>query len=237
MKTKFFVILIYFLPNPLFGVEVRDGSPSLHRGSFKKGEIELVKPVLIFENKWIQFYNDEVIFPDGRKGTYNRVSRPLLTNEKVSGAAVLPLTSNGEVILEKVFRHPIREWTVEIPRGGYEEKDASLEQTGRRELSEELGYACNSWKDLGQMYPDTGLTGYKVQLFLARDCKKASKITETAEAIKGFLLPWKEFLELAQNGNIKDSISLAAILRAQPYYPTADCLPCGKTDHNSGPKP
>ena len=190
-------------------------APPLYKGDAAKGEIELVKPVSVFENRWILFYNDEVVFPNGKKGTYNRVSRPKMTPERVGGAAMLALTEDGRVLVERYFRHPLRRWTLELPRGGWEPGE-TLEGTAARELLEETGYSCARTEPLGRVAPDTGLTDYTVALFLLRGCKAGTGGTEKEESLKVELKPWAEVLALARDGTIEDSISLAAILRAEP---------------------
>jgi 8-oxo-dGTP pyrophosphatase MutT (NUDIX family) len=192
------------------------GAAETYRGDISKGEIELLEPVTVFENKWVRFYNDKVRFPNGKEGTYNRISRPRLAEGRVSGAAVLALTEGGDVVLEQVFRHPIRAWTWELPRGGWE-KGETLLGTAKRELLEETGFACADWTDLGSMFTDTDLTDYSVQLFLARSCANKAEPTEKNEALRPQLWPRADVERMAADGEIKDSISLAALLRARRH--------------------
>lgn len=189
---------------------------ALYRGDVKKGEIELQEEVSVFKNKWVEFYNDKVKFPNGKTGTYIRVTKPNTLSGKIAGSAVLALTPNRKVILERTFRHPIRSWLSELPRGGIEGNE-TLQQTGERELREETGYVCKKWDALDTIYPDTGILDYQVALFLARDCEKKTTSTETEEAIQVELTPWLDFLNQTRRGQIKDAMSVAAALRAEPF--------------------
>ncbi|MEZ8293489.1 hypothetical protein AB6D11_06500 [Vibrio splendidus] len=45
----------------------------MYIGDWKKGEIEVIQENLVFENRFVQFFNYDVIFSDGSKGTYFRL--------------------------------------------------------------------------------------------------------------------------------------------------------------------
>ncbi|MDQ6618945.1 MAG: NUDIX domain-containing protein [Pseudomonadota bacterium] len=49
-----------------------------------------------------------------------------------------PITARGELLLGHLFRHPVRMWMRELPRGARESGE-SPEEAARRELMERSG--------------------------------------------------------------------------------------------------
>jgi len=90
------------------------------RGDSSKGEIEILKPDMIFSNQYVQIYNDVVKFPAGNQGTYIRLSSG--TNKSV---AVFPVTKDNSVVVLRNYRHGVRGWGVEIPKGAVDLNDTS----------------------------------------------------------------------------------------------------------------
>lgn len=151
---------------------------SLYQGDYHKGEIEIEKAVPVFENRYIKAYNDSVIFPSGYHGTYFRVGSPADRS-----VAALPVTADGEVILIKTFRHGVRGWGYEVPKGGVEAQE-DCETAARRELLEETGYLCGTLEDMGTYSMSPDIVGGRLRCYLARDCVKAgSASAERTEAI------------------------------------------------------
>ena len=81
----------------------------MYKGNHCNGEIEIKKEIMIYENKFCEFYNDECIFPSNATGNYLRL--------KMKGeysVAVLPILKSGEMVFVKTFRHAVRGWGYEV---------------------------------------------------------------------------------------------------------------------------
>lgn len=90
---------------------------------------------IVQEDQYALIIRDAVRFPDGRLGTYRRqVNHPL---RNVPGVAILPIWQE-KILLIQQFRHALRRWTWEIPRG-MGELDCTAEENVKRELQEEIG--------------------------------------------------------------------------------------------------
>ena len=165
-------------------------------GCYDEGEIELILDLdvmrevegktgrevgVVYEDRYWIWLNDAVIFPGGRKGVYGRmVWKSGL--EGPSGVAVLPLRSDGKIVLNCMFRHSTRCWALEIPRGMTDHGEAPL-QTARRELGEETGWHATSIEFLGEVTPETGMVGSSVCVYLAHLSHEENQQAEDSEAI------------------------------------------------------
>jgi len=89
----------------------------------------------------------------------------------VSGVGILPMV-DGKYALLKIYRHILKNYFWEIPRGFVEEGEENIE-TARRELLEETGLVCE--KDnifsLGFIAPDAGIISARMHLFVALECQ------------------------------------------------------------------
>lgn len=83
------------------------------------------------------------------------------------------ITEEGEVLMVRQYRHPIKETIIEIP-GGFIDKGETPEQAMLRELKEETGYEFSSIKNVGKVAANPGVLDNYTYLFLALGGKKTS---------------------------------------------------------------
>lgn len=123
--------------------------------------IKRIKQNKIYKDNWMKFYQDEVEFPNGEKGTYAWVDRK-------SGVGIVVITKDKKILLHKEFRYPIQDYSWEIQGGGIDEGE-TVEQAAVRELEEETGIKLNELelKKLGEFYPLHSLSTEKGYLFMA----------------------------------------------------------------------
>jgi ADP-ribose diphosphatase len=154
---------------------------------------------------YLLLMREAVRFADGRYGLYTRLLVP-------SGAAILPVLGDRLVLIDR-FRHGVRTWVLEAPRGsfsGTEPEDAQA----RRELFEEIGAHADRLVDLGELYASTGCLDERHRLFLAKiQGVGAADKHEAITAIK--VLPIEEVETLIREGRITDGPTLALFLRAR----------------------
>lgn len=170
------------------------------RGSIEKGEIEIVLDrqrmediekslgrdvgVIAQDKYWI-WINDACLFPSGQKGIYGRIlwMRGL---ESPPGVAVMPILPDGTIVLNCNFRHATRSWEAELPRGCLNLGE-TVEEAAKREAAEETGMVIDHLFLLGQIPPDSGLTGTLVPIFAAKVIRKEQTRHDDSEAIEGIL--------------------------------------------------
>ncbi len=132
---------------------------------------------------------------------------------------VIPITTDGEVVLVEQFRYGIRQPTLEIP-GGMVDSGEEPHKAIERELIEETGYRSESWVSLGKVSANPAIMSNYTHLYLAEDCRFIGiqeSEDDVHERIRVHTLPLEEFLELSWNGTIHHTIVLAAVGRFLLY--------------------
>lgn len=164
---------------------------------------------VIHEDSYFRVLRDPVKFPGGQLGGYTRV---LNAKGRPPGAVVLAY--NGDrLALIRQFRHAVRGWRWEAPRGfGEANEDAFL--TASRELQEETGLETISAEIIGSIEPDTGVIGTRCHVIVANVASETSiqNVGHAEEAISAtkFLSP-TELKKLILDGQLIDGLTLAAL--------------------------
>ncbi|WP_265558732.1 NUDIX hydrolase [Streptomyces hygroscopicus] len=163
---------------------------------------------LLYEDPWIRLVRDPVRFPGGRIGAYQRII-PATASE---GAAILPVL-DGKVVMLDHYRHALRSWTLEIPRG-FGTNGLDPQANALKELQEELSATVTSFTSLGAVHPDTGLQATRVRLYYAQLTAIGS--LETEAGIRGtVLLTPAELDQHILDGRVTDGFTLAALAQAR----------------------
>jgi len=126
---------------------------------------------------------------------------------------VIPLTSGGEVVLVRQYRHGLRDLCLEIP-GGIVEAVDSPQEAAHRELLEETGYQAAEMLFLDYVYPNPAFLNNRCHTFLCRDVTlKGGQEQDEKEDIEVILKPLKEIPTLIREGHIRHSLVVAAFYR------------------------
>jgi len=169
------------------------------------GPWQIVEEHPLYADPWVSVRRDDVIRPDGQRGTYTVVHlKP--------GVTVLALDERLDVHLTEEFHYGVGRVTLEGASGGMEPGEAALE-TARRELHEELGILANEWTDLGTCDPFTAGVVSPTRLFLARQLTFGPARPEGTERIRCVRMPLREALQKVMDSEITHAPSCLAILK------------------------
>lgn len=166
---------------------------------------------IAYQDQYLMLLRDAVRFPDGSLGTYIRAIPPA---GGAPGVIILPVFQ-GNVVLVRHFRHGVRTWHLEVPRG-FGEAGLTPEENARRELEEEIGAEAIQITSLGPLNLDTDSSGAPDQLFYAEIASYGQP--EAAEAISDLrVVSMSEFERMIRDGEISEGYTLAAYARAKAY--------------------
>ena len=180
------------------------------------GDPWIVKSVTrAFENDWMAIDTHWVIHPGGAEGTYSVVRPHRLA------VGVLPIEPDGFVHLVGQWRFPLGRYSWEMPEGGAEPGEPALE-CARRELEEETGLTAGSLAPVLEMDMSNSLTDERAVVFLATELKPGRAQPEAVEVLRHRRAHFLDVLARTTDGRIRDSLTVAAVLRAHHMAVTGE---------------
>lgn len=162
----------------------------------------------LYQNPWLTLRENQVIRPDGNKGIYTIIDTRIATG-------VLALTHDQEIYLVGQYRYPLDTYSWEIIEGGAEPDESPLE-TAKRELGEEAGLQAKNWQELGgEIHLSNCISSECGYLFLATELTEGTPNPDPDEILTLKKVPFKEALNMVQQNEIKDAMSIMGILKLE----------------------
>lgn len=161
----------------------------------------------IFDGKILHVFKDTIELPDG-KPSFRELIR------HVGAVAVIPVTDEGKVIIERQYRYPFDEIITEIPAGKLDSAEEDHLEAAKRELVEETGITADEWIDLGVYYPTSAYSDEKIYMYLAKGLHRGEQKLDEGEFLDVEEIPLTEMLEQVMHGEIPDGKTQVAILKA-----------------------
>lgn len=160
----------------------------------------------VYDNNWIKVEHHEVSNAAGKDGIYGTV------HFKNLAIGVIPLDEQKNTWLVGQYRYPLGEYSWEIPEGGGKLNVDPIE-SAKRELKEETGIKAESWTEILRLNTSNSVTDELGIIYLARDLKLGKSNPDEDEQLEIRKLPFDEAFQMVMDGKIKDSLSVAAILK------------------------
>jgi ADP-ribose pyrophosphatase len=170
---------------------------------------EWARAGVFYEDPYLLVLRDAVIFPDGKPGLYHRA---IARHDEPTGVAILG-RYRGDVILLRHFRHPTREWHLEIPRGAVA-IDENPTQMAQVEISEEIGGTITSMTQMGVLHGASAFMRHRVVLVYAEFSAIGTPALGEGIAEIVSVAP-TELDRLIREGAVTDSFTVAAAYHAK----------------------
>jgi len=162
---------------------------------------------LVYDGKVVHLYVDTVTLPDGSSSVREYVKH-------IGAVCVVPLTDEGEVLLERQYRYAVDRTLTEIPAGKLDAPDEDPAEAALRELREETGAVPRELIDLGDFYGSPAIMGERIRMYLARDLTFTDTDLDEDEFLEVFRMPLADAVQSVLKGEIPDGKTQCAILRA-----------------------
>ena len=165
----------------------------------------------LFRGMFMQVMHDTVELPDGKIA-----SREYIRHN--GAVAIIAITKNNEIVIERQYRHPVGQIMLELPAGKLDkgEQEHPL-KAAQRELHEETGYTADNWVELATCLPCIGYSSEKITYYLATALTAGPAKLDEGEFVETFTVPVEEFMAMAYNGEVTDSKTLAGLMLYQGY--------------------
>ena len=163
---------------------------------------------LVAGSPWRTVIEDRLASDHGRFSSYAYLAVP-------RAVFVVPVTDAGEVILVRQYRHPVRDWTLEVPAGSVEEGEGPREAAAR-ELAEEVGGRAREWHHLTTFYSSSAHLSLRSDAFLATGVTLGTPQPEEDEDVVVVRMPVEEALARARAGELVEGQTALALLLAAP---------------------
>ena len=146
----------------------------------------------------------DLVLPNGRQTTFTIVEHP-------GAVAIVPVHSNGDIVLLRQFRPTIGEEIYEIPAGTIEKGEAPL-ATAKREIIEETGFKAKQWTKIAGFYTAPGFCTEFMHVYVARGLSPATADGDADEILKPVRMTIDAALKLIKSRKIRDAKTIAGLL-------------------------
>jgi len=161
----------------------------------------------IYQNKWMRLREDIAEMPNGKTTIYG-------VCEFGQCVAVLPFVDDKNVVMVRQYRYTHKEnhrW--EMPSGGLRPEETP-EEAAQRELMEEAGYRAGRLTWVSTYYTTKCVTDEVGYLYLGHDLTLAALPPDDTEFMERTILTFDEVLEMVNASEIRDSMTVIAVLHA-----------------------
>ena len=173
----------------------------------------LIEQETVAQGKFLQLRRDKVSLPNGNIAWREYIEHP-------GAVAMVALTADGHIVLERQYRHPCRAVFIEVPAGKLDKDEAPL-LAAARELKEETGYHAATWQHLADIPLCIGYSNEILHYYLATDLTLGERELDEGEFLDVFTVPLKEALAMSLDGRITDAKTIVALHLAQGHLAQA----------------
>jgi ADP-ribose pyrophosphatase len=125
-------------------------------------------------------------------------------------SAIVPMLTDGRVILIRQFRHAVGGMILEVPAGKLDASE-DPEVCASRELEEETGYRARTLERLTTIVTTPGFTDERIHLFIGRDLEPSTQRLDPDEVLDVVKMPLEEAVGKILSGEIIDAKSICAL--------------------------
>lgn len=174
-------------------------------------EIRCIKRELVYKGSIIEVYKDYMEFENGNHEQWDFIHHN-------GAAAVVPVLTDGRIVMVSQYRNALGRNTLEIPAGKLDDPEESGLTCSRRELEEETGYQSDNIEWLLSLRTTVAFCDEKIEIYVAKDLKPSRQRLDENEYVDVRTYTLGELKEKIFAGEIQDSKTIAALLAYEAKY-------------------
>ena len=173
---------------------------------------ELLGTESVYEGHVVSLRLDTVAMPGGGQGVREVVHHG-------GAVAVVALDDDGNVVLLRQYRHPVRQHLWELPAGLRDVDGEAPVETAKRELAEEVQLAAERWSLLTTTYSTPGFCDEAVLVYLAEGLTDVDRpegfVVENEELdLTVERVPLADAVQQVFDGRIRNALAVIGLLAA-----------------------
>ena len=166
----------------------------------------------LFDGKVLHLYRDRVRLPSGAESEREYCRH-------IGAVCIIPLLSDGRVVMERQFRFAHGRVFFEIPAGKLDFSDEAPLSAAIRELKEETGAYARKITYLGRVDTTPALIDEKIYMYLAEELEFGERELDCDEFLDIELCPLSELYRMVMAGEISDAKTQIAVLKTAAMRP------------------
>ncbi len=170
----------------------------------------ILKSETVFHNEWVTIQKDAVKLPNGL------VIDDYYVNVRPEVVITLPVTTEGNAIMVRQYKHGGKEIFLEFPGGVFEVEKETPVEGALREMREETGYFSDEMVPLGKVFDDPTKDSNCIHFFLAKNAyKKFEPQPDLTENIEILEIPFNDIPELIKTNKMQVCGAIAIYTMAE----------------------
>ena len=158
----------------------------------------------VYQGALLDVRRDRVRLPDGGEGVREYVVHP-------GAVLVVPVLDDGRLLVERQFRYPLQRVFLEFPAGKIDPGEAP-EDTARREMVEETGYAVERLVPLAVLHPVISYSTEAIRCYVGEGLRAVGAALDAGEYLEVEAMSVDALCEALDRGEISDAKTMTALL-------------------------
>lgn len=172
-------------------------------------KVKIEQEETVYQGRLFSFVVEDITLPNDIQTKMAMVRHP-------GSTAIVPLKEDGKVVMIHQYRHPVRDFLLEIPAGTIEPGESPLD-CARRELTEETGLKAKEFIKLTDVHIIPAYSDERIHVYLARKFTSAKQRLDQDEILEVVEYPIGEVLDMINDGVATDALTILSIQMAWIY--------------------
>ena len=159
---------------------------------------------LIKKGSIIDYYNDIIEVNHEKQVIFDYIDHK-------GAAAMIPISSDGKIIMVRQYRNAIDQYSLEIPAGGLNPGEDPM-ACAIRECDEETGYQAKNAHHLIDVFTTVAFSNEKICIYYTDDLSPSKQNLDEDEFVTVEKYSLEDLVKMILNGEIQDAKTIAGIL-------------------------